>query len=697
MVAGPSTTVETRRVEVPRPRTFGGSRNAQEVDNFLYGLDQYLGAVGIVEDASKIQTASLYLTDTAMLWWRRRRHDIEKGTCTISTFDDFKKELKRQFYPENAEDEARARLRRLKQSGNIRDYIKEFTNLVLEIPDLSDKDSLFNFMDGLQPWAKTELKRRGVQDLADAIAVAESLIDYTSHKEFTSKPKEQKEGQAKVWRDMNPRKETHRDNTPLRHKESSPWKGKTKDAQGLRKPSSSKCFICDGDHWARQCPQRQALSSLLARYQEDNDVEGCQEGAHMGSLQLLNGIQSTPKIETKGLLFVDVAINGKATRAMVDTGASHNFISPKEATRLGVKVTRGKGSIKAVNSAAKPIHGIAQEVKTDVGTWSGRLNFSIVPMDDYKLILGIEFLDQVKAIPMPFANAMSITEGNQACVVPMIRGTKQESKVLSALQLEEEDTNRVIQLVPSSNPKVVVTRERGKNTKLINALAEHGINCLELPLVQHTQGPDLDRLASVLSEITFDWIVITSPEAGSVFLEAWKAAGTPSVRIGVVGAGTASIFNNLRQSLDVAFAPSKATGKVLASELPKDGNKSCTVLYPASVKASNEIEEGLSRRGFQVVRLNTYTTMPVDHVDQVVLEKALSAPVVAVASPSAVRAWVNLISEPDSWSNAVSCIGETTASAAKRLGLRNVYFPVQPGLDGWVGSILEALRVHNSF
>ncbi|KAL4283428.1 hypothetical protein GQ457_16G027420 [Hibiscus cannabinus] len=224
--------------------------------------------------------------------------------------------------------------------------------------------------------------------------------------------------------------------------ESSPWKGKTKDAQGLRKPSSSKCFICDGDHWARQCPQRQALSLLLARYQEDNDVEGCQEGAHIGSLQLSNGIQSTPKIESKGLLFVDVTINGKATRAMVDTGASHNFISPEEATRLGVKVIGGKGSIKAVNSAAKPIHEIAQDVKTDVGTWSGRLNFSIVPMDDYKLILGIEFLDQVKAIPMPFANVMSITEGNQACVVPMIRGTKQESKALSALQLEEENTNR---------------------------------------------------------------------------------------------------------------------------------------------------------------------------------------------------------------------------------------------------------------
>lgn len=36
------------------------------------------------------------------------------------------------------------------------------------------------------------------------------------------------------------------------------------------------------------------------------------------------------------------------------------------------------------------------------------------------------------------------------------------------------------------------------------------------------------------------------------------------------------------------FLPA-ATGKVLASELPKNGNEKCTVLYPASAKASNEI------------------------------------------------------------------------------------------------------------
>lgn len=37
------------------------------------------------------------------------------------------------------------------------------------------------------------------------------------------------------------------------------------------------------------------------------------------------------------------------------------------------------------------------------------------------------------------------------------------------------------------------------------------------------------------------------------------------------------------------FFVTSATSKVLASELPKHGDRKCRVLYPASAKASNEI------------------------------------------------------------------------------------------------------------
>ncbi|WJX36288.1 uroporphyrinogen-III synthase [Trifolium repens] len=171
------------------------------------------------------------------------------------------------------------------------------------------------------------------------------------------------------------------------------------------------------------------------------------------------------------------------------------------------------------------------------------------------------------------------------------------------------DSNFTSTFASSSNhtPKVVVTRERGKNAKLITAL----VLTSTFPLLRFFS------LSTALHYNAFDWVVITSPEAGSVFLEAWRAAGMPHVRIGVVGSGTASIFKEAlqssNQSLDVAFTPSKATGKVLATELPKIGNKT-TILYPASAKASHEIGEGLSSRGFEVTRMNTYTMVKLFYI-----------------------------------------------------------------------------------
>ena len=44
---------------------------------------------------------------------------------------------------------------------------------------------------------------------------------------------------------------------------------------------------------------------------------------------------------------------------------------------------------------------------------------------------------------------------------------------------------------PVGAPEVVVTREAGKNTELLAALQNRGVSVLELPLIQHAEGPDL--------------------------------------------------------------------------------------------------------------------------------------------------------------------------------------------------------------
>lgn len=57
----------TTRVQVPKPNAFRGTRNARDIENFLWSLEQYFRALGIVKDARKIDPAPQYLADIAMV------------------------------------------------------------------------------------------------------------------------------------------------------------------------------------------------------------------------------------------------------------------------------------------------------------------------------------------------------------------------------------------------------------------------------------------------------------------------------------------------------------------------------------------------------------------------------------------------------------------------------------------------------
>ncbi|GJR39351.1 hypothetical protein Tco_1215035 [Tanacetum coccineum] len=58
-------------------------------------------------------------------------------------------------------------------------------------------------------------------------------------------------------------------------------------------------------------------------------------------------------------------------------------------------------------------------------------------MDDFKVVLGLEFLDKVRALPMPFANSLCILDGEKTCIVNTERDAKSEAKTLSAMQFKK--------------------------------------------------------------------------------------------------------------------------------------------------------------------------------------------------------------------------------------------------------------------
>ena len=69
-------------------------------------------------------------------------------------------------------------MKELNHTDSMRDYVKEFSSLMLNIRNMSVEDKLFNFISGLQGWAQTNLRRQGVRDLPVAMAATDCLVDF---------------------------------------------------------------------------------------------------------------------------------------------------------------------------------------------------------------------------------------------------------------------------------------------------------------------------------------------------------------------------------------------------------------------------------------------------------------------------------------------------------------------------------------
>ena len=90
-----------------------------------------------------------------------------------------------QFLPYNASWLARDKLKRLRKMGSVRDYINEFTIVMLHIQNMSKEDKLHNFISSMQGWAQNKLRRKNVKDLPRAIVVVDSLVDFRTTRPTT--------------------------------------------------------------------------------------------------------------------------------------------------------------------------------------------------------------------------------------------------------------------------------------------------------------------------------------------------------------------------------------------------------------------------------------------------------------------------------------------------------------------------------
>ena len=167
-------TTRPNKVKLTEPKPFSVAHDAKALKNYIFDLEQYFKATDTETEEEKITAATMHLVEDAKLWWRSKYVDIQ--------------ELQSQFFPKNVEIMARRKLCDLKHTSSIREYVKQFSLLMLDIRQMSELDKIIQFTEGLKPWAKSKLYEHDIEDLSTAYAMAERLFDLNNEQPQETRP-----------------------------------------------------------------------------------------------------------------------------------------------------------------------------------------------------------------------------------------------------------------------------------------------------------------------------------------------------------------------------------------------------------------------------------------------------------------------------------------------------------------------------
>jgi uroporphyrinogen-III synthase len=219
--------------------------------------------------------------------------------------------------------------------------------------------------------------------------------------------------------------------------------------------------------------------------------------------------------------------------------------------------------------------------------------------------------------------------------------------------------------------RVMLTRPANASDELAQLLRAAGATITSLPLIAIDPPHDLAKLqAAVDAADRADWIVFTSVNGVESFARLRQAPLEAHVRVAAVGRTTAQAVDRLIGRA-AALTPSTFAARQLAEALATQAAAGTRVALFAARGASPELRKRLMDAGLEVSSIEAYATREAPPPDLV--QRLAEVDVVVLTSGSGARALTAGLARARSRSaikdKAIVCIGEMTASEARRLGL----------------------------
>lgn len=151
----PQPAVAAQRIKPRKPNDFTG--DSKTLQDWLYAMSLYCHSTGITVESLKIQTALPYLQGKAKTWLRRVYPVDEWADAPWQTWAEFCTALRGAFGPMEEHLQARERLDGLRQrrTQSVVEYIQEYREIMLELPELTQDEIVHRFRKTLY-WDKVK-------------------------------------------------------------------------------------------------------------------------------------------------------------------------------------------------------------------------------------------------------------------------------------------------------------------------------------------------------------------------------------------------------------------------------------------------------------------------------------------------------------------------------------------------------------
>ncbi|KAK2375585.1 cleavage and polyadenylation specificity factor subunit [Trifolium repens] len=472
------------------PQAFNGGHNPDGAQKWLESMEKIFGAMRCSE-TQKVTLGTYMLQEDANYWWKNASQRLGYGNVVI-TWEIFKREFLVKYFPADMRNRKVVEFMELKQGNlSVAEYAAKFEDLCRYSPHYNtveaEVDKCVKFESGLRPDIKQLIGVLEIRNFA-------TLVNKSNICDLDGKAK------ASYYKAVNDKRAKSQDR-------GKPYDGKGKNKVGgsgeKGKNGNDKCFKCGVlGHRSYDCPRGDKCFKC-GEYGHKSDVckkkvtcFNCGEEGHkspackkpkktVGKVFALSGEGAD---EVDNLIRGTCFIYDTPLIAIVDTGATHSFISFECMKRLNIPVSEMSGCMEIETPASGFVTTqlVCLKCPVDVFGRSFSMDLVCIPLSGIDVIFGMNWL---------IFNRVHINCCEKTVVFPKLEG---DPKLMSGKEVGES------------------FREHGELFAMFASLKlESEVGIKELPVVQEFPDVFPEDVSDVPPEreveFTIDLIPGTSP------------------------------------------------------------------------------------------------------------------------------------------------------------------------------------------